>query len=104
LDRIRSGRRRALGVGPRSVSAGSIRLALTAGGVRHNIGYLCVRSAHLILSIGASMLIPSASHRQDNDPRSQHRIAWVDLAKGLGIFLVVFVHTLGGIERERGSP
>jgi fucose 4-O-acetylase-like acetyltransferase len=45
------------------------------------------------------MPVNSASHRQDRD--SPSRIEWVDVAKGLGIFLVVFGHTLGGL---RDSP
>jgi fucose 4-O-acetylase-like acetyltransferase len=36
----------------------------------------------------------SVSHRQDND---FGRIEWVDVAKGIGIFLVVFGHSLGGM-------
>jgi fucose 4-O-acetylase-like acetyltransferase len=38
--------------------------------------------------------------RQD-DSNSRSRIEWVDVAKGVGIFLVVFGHNLGGL-RESG--
>lgn len=38
-----------------------------------------------------------ASRRQDDSLTLRHRVEWVDLAKGLGIFLVVFGHTLGGL-------
>ncbi len=38
----------------------------------------------------------TVSHRQESDPHSGDRIEWVDVAKGVGIFLVVFGHTLGG--------
>jgi fucose 4-O-acetylase-like acetyltransferase len=41
------------------------------------------------------------SHGQDKNSSSRGRIEWVDVAKGIGIFLVVFGHNLGGL-RESG--
>ena len=37
------------------------------------------------------------SHGQDSDFGLRGRIEWVDAAKGIGIFLVVFGHSLGGM-------
>jgi fucose 4-O-acetylase-like acetyltransferase len=42
-------------------------------------------------------LASSASHRKDLNSNAPPRVDWVDFAKGLGIFLVVFGHTLGGL-------
>ena len=39
----------------------------------------------------------SAGHRQDDNSSSRQRLEWVDLAKGVAIFLVVFGHNLGGL-------
>jgi fucose 4-O-acetylase-like acetyltransferase len=39
----------------------------------------------------------SVSHGQDSDFGLRGRIEWVDAAKGIGIFLVVFGHSLGGM-------
>jgi fucose 4-O-acetylase-like acetyltransferase len=39
----------------------------------------------------------SVSHGQDNEFGLRGRIEWVDSAKGIGIFLVVFGHSLGGM-------
>ena len=39
----------------------------------------------------------SALHGQDGNSNLRGRVEWVDFAKGLGIFLVVFGHTLGGL-------
>ncbi len=43
------------------------------------------------------MSVLPASHRHENEVHLKSRVSWVDLAKGLGIFLVVFGHTLGGL-------
>jgi len=39
----------------------------------------------------------TVSHKHDNDFQLQGRIEWVDAAKSIGIFLVVFGHSLGGM-------
>jgi fucose 4-O-acetylase-like acetyltransferase len=50
---------------------------------------------------GEPILVGPVSHEPFNGPGLRGRVGWVDVAKGIGISLVVFGHNLGGL-RESG--
>ena len=62
---------------------------------------MVVRPACSVPVHGGAIMVDSISHRRVNDPGLRGRVEWVDVAKGLGILLVVFGHNLGGL-RESG--
>jgi fucose 4-O-acetylase-like acetyltransferase len=51
-----------------------------------------------ILSLCGARATLTATDTREGDLRAQKRVGWVDHAKGIGIFLVVLGHVLGGLQ------